>query len=69
VVTVTADDTRSQLQNRRLAQERLSVLLNDAAQRPRRRRPTRPTAASRQQRLTDKRRRSELKANRRQPET
>jgi ribosome-associated protein len=65
VVTVTADDTRSQLQNRRLAQERLGAILNLAAHRPRPRRPTRPTVASRQRRLDQKRRRSELKQTRR----
>ena len=65
VVTVTADDTRSQLQNRRLAQERLGSILNQAAHRPRPRRPTRPSVASRQRRLDQKRRRSELKQKRR----
>jgi len=65
VVAVSADDTRSQLQNRRLAQERLASLLNQAAQRPRRRRPTRPTLASRERRLEGKRRRSDLKQGRR----
>jgi ribosome-associated protein len=65
VVTVSADETRSQLQNRRLAQERLGSILNQAAHRPRPRRPTRPTVASRQRRLDQKRRRSELKQTRR----
>jgi ribosome-associated protein len=65
IVAVSADDTRSQLQNRRLAQERLASLLNQAAQRPRRRRPTRPTLASRERRLEGKRRRSDLKQGRR----
>jgi ribosome-associated protein len=65
VVAVSADDTRSQLQNRRLAQERLASLLNQAAQRPRQRRPTRPTLASRERRLEGKRRRSDLKQGRR----
>jgi len=65
VVIVTADDTRSQLQNRRLAQERLASILNLAAHRPRQRRPTRPTVASRQRRLDEKRRRSEVKQARR----
>lgn len=64
-VSVSVDDTRSQFQNRRLARERLAVLLNQAAQRPRQRRPTRPTAASRERRLDEKRRRSQLKQNRR----
>lgn len=65
VVVVSADDTRSQLQNRRLAQERLAALLNEAAHRPRRRKPTRPTAAARERRLNEKRRRSDRKRERR----
>jgi ribosome-associated protein len=67
ILTVVVDDTRSQRANRDIAVERLRQLLNDALQRPRRRRPTRPTAASRERRLEDKRRRSERKASRRQP--
>lgn len=65
VVAVSADDTRSQLQNRRLAQERLAALLNEAAHRPRRRKPTRPTAAARARRLDEKRRTSDRKRARR----
>ena len=64
VIAITADETRSQLQNRRLAEEKLAALLNQAAQRPRQRRPTRPTASSRERRLQDKKRRSETKQSR-----
>jgi len=64
VVSVTADETRSQTQNRRIAVERLAAILNEAAHRPRRRRPTRPTAASRQRRLDQKKRRSGVKRQR-----
>ena len=65
VVSVTADDTRSQGQNRRIAVERLAMILNEAAHRPRRRRPTRPTASSRERRLEQKKRRSDVKRARR----
>ena len=64
VVKVTADETRSQGQNRRIAAERLAAILNEAAHRPRRRRPTRPTASSRERRLDQKRRRSAVKRER-----
>jgi len=64
VVSVTADETRSQSQNRRIAAERLAALLNEAAHRPRRRRPTRPTASSRERRLEQKKRRSAVKRER-----
>ena len=58
---------RSQLRNRETALRRLSERL-DAAARPRRpRTPTRRTAGSVKRRLEQKRRRSALKAKRRQP--
>lgn len=65
VVAVSVEETRSQATNRDLATERLTQLLAEALRRPRRRKPTRPTAASRQRRLDEKRRRSELKRQRR----
>ena len=64
VVIVTSDETRSQTQNRRIAVERLAAVLNEAAHRPRRRRPTRPTASSRERRLEQKKRRSDVKRER-----
>ena len=64
VVSVTSDETRSQTQNRRIAVERLAAVLNEAAHRPRRRRPTRPTASSRERRLEQKKRRSDVKRER-----
>jgi ribosome-associated protein len=66
VVTVVASEQRSQLQNRRLAAERLARLLRDAtAAPPRTRRPTRPTKGSVERRLASKRRRAETKRSRR----
>ena len=66
-VTATAQDTRSQARNRALALERLSARLRAAlvVRRPRRR--TAPTRASRERRLGAKRRRGEVKRNRRRP--
>lgn len=37
MVSVSSDETRSQIQNRSLATERLAAILNEAAHRPRRR--------------------------------
>lgn len=56
---------RSQEQNRRDARERLMALIRQAAFRPRARRPTRPGRAARERRLAAKRRRSDLKRQRR----
>jgi ribosome-associated protein len=63
-----AQDERSQSRNRELALARLSERLARALAIPKRRRATRPTAASRERRLTDKRRGTERKRQRRPPE-
>ncbi len=62
-----AQDERSQWRNRELAVERVVDLLREALKVERTRRPTKPTAASRQRRLDQKRRRSETKRLRRPP--
>ena len=65
-LTIVAAAERSQLQNRRVAEERLRELLAAAiAAPPAPRRPTRPTRASVERRLADKRRRGEAKRLRR----
>jgi len=63
-----AQDERSQARNRELAVARLSERLAKALAVPKRRRPTRPTAASRERRLAVKRRGTERKRERRPPE-
>jgi ribosome-associated protein len=66
VITVTASEHRSQLRNRQAAASRLAALLTEAtAPPPTTRRPTRPSRASRERRLAEKQRRSELKRLRR----
>lgn len=67
VVTATAQDARSQARNRELALERLETKLAGALSVQRRRRPTKPTRASRGRRLDAKRRLSEKKRSRRPP--
>jgi ribosome-associated protein len=68
-IVAIAQDERSQTRNRELALERLSKRLAQALIVPKRRRPTRPTAASRERRLQAKRRSTERKRARRPPET
>jgi ribosome-associated protein len=66
VLTVRASSRRSQLQNREAARERLASLLSTAiAPPPPARRPTRPSKASTERRLADKRRRAQTKRLRR----
>lgn len=68
VLTVTASEHRSQLQNRHAAQARLVAVLAEAIAPPARaRRPTRPSRASVEARLDAKRRRAQLKQHRRAP--
>lgn len=65
MVRVVASDRRSQAQNKDAASERLAKIVRQALVVPRKRRATRPTAASREQRLAEKRRQGERKRNRR----
>ena len=68
VLRAVAQDERSQTRNRELALERLVAALRDALRVPRKRRPTKPTPASRQRRLEQKKRRSQTKRLRRPPD-
>jgi ribosome-associated protein len=64
VVLIEAREHRTQGKNREAARERLASLIRAALVRPRTRRKTRPTAASREQRLESKVRRARVKAGR-----
>jgi ribosome-associated protein len=66
VVRAVAQDERSQLRNRELAADRIVEQLRDAVRVPRKRRATKPTAASQERRLEEKRRRGETKRLRRE---
>jgi ribosome-associated protein len=65
VVTAVAQDARGQYRNRELALERLAAKLAAGLRTPRHRRATKPTRASRQRRLEQKRRAGERKQGRR----
>jgi len=68
VVTVAAENERSQLMNREAARARLASLLREAiAPPPPPRVATKPTRGSRERRLEGKRRRAQVKRNRRYP--
>jgi len=68
VLRAVAQDERSQLRNKELAVERLAAVLREALHVERRRVPTRPTSASRERRLEQKKRRAGVKKLRRPPE-
>ena len=61
VLIIDARRHRTQGRNRQDAFERLTELLRRASHRPKPRKPTRPTLASRKRRLDGKRRRGEIK--------
>jgi ribosome-associated protein len=66
VITVTAQESRSQLRNREAAAERLAALLTEATSPPPKpRRPTKPSRAAQERRLAEKRRTSQTKRMRR----
>lgn len=67
-LVVYAQDERSQVLNRAAALARLEALIVKAAHRPKDRRPTSPTRASRERRLAGKKARSEVKRARGRPE-
>jgi ribosome-associated protein len=66
-LSAVAQDERSQARNRQLALDRLTERLARALAVPRKRRPTRPTAASRARRLDAKRRKGQRKLGRQPP--
>ena len=62
---ITSTLTRDQLQNREDALAKLAVIVRSALFRPKPRKATRPTRASKRRRVNDKRHRAQIKANRR----
>jgi protein subunit release factor B len=67
-IVVVAVESRSQSHNRKIAWDRLFERLAALNRRRKNRIPTRPSAASRRERLEEKRRRSRLKDARRKPD-
>ena len=67
VLRAVAQDERSQWRNRERAVERLVETLREALRVERKRVPTKPSAAARERRLDEKRRRAQTKRLRRSP--
>lgn len=64
VLVIEAREHRTQAQNREAARERLVTLIRRAAHQPKKRRPTKPGKAAREQRLASKKRRGAIKVRR-----
>jgi len=62
VLLIDSREHRTQGMNREAARARLVTLLQEAAKRPKRRRPTRPSRSSKERRLESKKKRSAVKA-------
>ena len=67
VLHLTAQSERSQLRNREIVTARFQEVLAAALRVPRKRRPTKPTAASKTKPIESKKRRGQIKQLRRQP--
>lgn len=65
VLVIDSREHRTQAQNREAARERLIALIKRATVQPRKRRPTRPGKMAKEERIASKKRRAEVKANRR----
>ena len=65
VLHLTAQSERSQLRNREIVTARFQAVLAAALRVPKKRRPTKPTAASKAKRLESKKRRGQIKRLRR----
>lgn len=68
VLTVTAEDSRSQWRNRQMARGRLAETLRDALRPEIRRVPTRPSRTAKRKRVDDKKARGKIKQLRRKPD-
>ena len=64
VLLIDSREHRLQSQNREAARVRLATLIRQALVKPRKRRPTKPKASAREDRLAVKKRRSTIKAGR-----
>ena len=61
MLVIDSREHRTQAQNREAARVRLNALVERASRRPKRRRPTKPKAAARENRLASKKKRSAVK--------
>ena len=62
---VTSTATRDQIKNRDDAMSKLTLIVRSALERPKTRRPTKPSRSSKRRRVEDKRHRAQIKRDRR----
>ena len=66
-IQISVDDTRSQSRNRSIATDRLVDMVKRGLHTERPRKPAKPSRSSQRRRVESKRKRSQVKANRRRP--
>jgi|ERR1051325_1453712 ribosome-associated protein len=64
ILKVTAETSRSQLENKRIALEKFKKILSDCFKEKKKRLASRPSKSSKEKRIESKKKRSELKRNR-----
>jgi ribosome-associated protein len=64
VLVITARESRDQVRNREIAREKLAELIRAATHVPKKRKPTRPTRASKERRIDSKKRNARTKQQR-----
>jgi ribosome-associated protein len=64
VLIITARESRDQVRNRRIARDRLAELVRGAMHVPKKRKPTRPSKATKERRLESKKRDARIKKQR-----
>ena len=69
LLIIQATDTRSQLKNRRIAEDRLIKILSDGLVKKPKRKKTKPSKAAKEKRLKSKRLLSQKKLSRQKPES
>ncbi|MBT8295442.1 MAG: aminoacyl-tRNA hydrolase [Gramella sp.] len=67
VLKMSSEDSRSQHTNKEIVTQNFLLQLKDTLKRPKPRKKTRPTKASKLKRLESKKKKSEIKANRKDP--
>ena len=66
-LVIQAEQYRSQLMNRQAALQRLRAWIDQAFIQPKKRIPTKPSRAAKQRRIDNKKKRGQMKSNRRSP--
>ena len=68
VLIITAEESRSQIKNKEQALEKFYATIRDGLKTRKKRKPTKPTRASKEKRIQEKKKHGEKKSNRKPPD-